>query len=208
MSRLLYIQASPRGERSKSISTANAFIKAYKEKNPSTEIDVLNIFEETLADFGPIAVKAKYTVMHGQSHTEEELTAWKDVEKNIERFKSADKYVFAVPMWNFSIPWRLKQYIDILIQPTYTFVTSEEGYKGLLENKKVFISYARGGDYSSEQAKAYDLQSKYFELILGFMGLTDIRSVVIEPTLMEGPDVANEKLEQAKSKAGKLAIDF
>ncbi|MHC4132147.1 MAG: FMN-dependent NADH-azoreductase [Planctomycetota bacterium] len=208
MGRVLYIQASPRGERSKSISTANAFIQPYTEKNPSDEIDILNIFEESLADFGPMAVKAKYTVMHGQPHTEEELAAWKDVEKNIERFKSADKYVFAVPMWNFSIPWRLKQYIDILVQPTYTFVATGEGYKGLLENKKVFISYARGGDYSSKPTNAYDLQSKYLEQILGYMGLTDIHTIAVEPTLTGGPDVAKEKLGQAKVKAKKLAADF
>jgi FMN-dependent NADH-azoreductase len=48
MGRVLYIQASPRGERSKSIATANAFIQAYTEKNPSDEIDTLNIFEESL----------------------------------------------------------------------------------------------------------------------------------------------------------------
>jgi FMN-dependent NADH-azoreductase len=208
MSKILYVQASPRGERSKSIATANAFIQAYREKNPSDEIDILNIFEENLADFGPMAVKAKYTVMHGQSHSEEELVAWKDVENNIERFKSADKYVFAVPMWNFSIPWRLKQYIDILVQPTYTFVATEEGHKGLLENKKAFISYARGGDYSSEPTNVYDLQSKYFEQILGYMGLTDIHTIAVEPTLAGGPDVAKEKLRQAKLKAKKLAADF
>ncbi|MHC4758424.1 MAG: FMN-dependent NADH-azoreductase [Planctomycetota bacterium] len=208
MSRILYIQASPRGERSKSVTVANSFIQAYSEKNPSDEIDVLNIFQESLADFGPIAVKAKYSVMHGQSHTEEELDAWKHVEKDIERFKAADKYIFAVPMWNFSIPWRLKQYIDILVQPTYTFVTTDAGYKGLLENKKVFISYARGGDYSSEEAKAFDLQSKYLEQILGYIGLTNIFSISIQPTLSGGPDVAKEKLDQAILEAKKIADDF
>jgi FMN-dependent NADH-azoreductase len=208
MSKILYIQASPRGQRSKSIAIANAFIKAYKQKNPSDEIDVLNIFEESLADFGSMAVKAKYTVMHGQSHTEEELATWKDVEKNIERFKSADKYVFAVPMWNFSIPWRLKQYIDILVQPTYTFTTTEEGDKGLLEGKKAFISYARGGDYSSEQAEALDLQSKYLEQILGFMGLTNISSIKVEPTLAGGPDIMKKKSKQAQTDAEKIALSF
>jgi FMN-dependent NADH-azoreductase len=74
--------------------------------------------------------------------------------------------------------------------------------------KKVFISYARGGDYSSEQANAYDLQSKYFEQILGYMGLTDILTIAVEPTLAGGPDVTKEKLDQAKSKAKKLAVDF
>ena len=34
---------------------------------------------------------------------------------------SADKYVPAIPMWNFGIPYRLKQNINILVQPGYTF---------------------------------------------------------------------------------------
>jgi len=208
MSRILYIQSSPRGERSKSITVANTFVQTYTKKNPADQIDRINIFEEELADFGSLAVKAKYTVMHGKSHTPEETKAWQGVEETIERFKAADKYIFAVPMWNFSIPWRLKQYIDILLQPSYTFAVTDDGYKGLLENRKVFISYARGGDYSSEQAQDYDMQSKYLELILGFMGLTDIISIKVEPTLASGPDVANETLEQAKAKARKMALYF
>jgi FMN-dependent NADH-azoreductase len=31
--------------------------------------------------------------------------------------KSADAYLISVPMWNFSIPYMLKHYIDIVIQP-------------------------------------------------------------------------------------------
>jgi len=209
MSKILYIQASPRGERSKSIAVADAFILTYQEKNPSDKVEVLNVFEENLVDFGAIAAKAKYTIIHGQSHTEEELAVWKNVEKTIERFKSADKYVIAVAMWNFSIPWRLKQYIDILVQPGYTFGVNEDGsYKGLVTGKKVFISYARGGDYSSEQARSLDLQSKYLEQILGFMGLVDIQSIKVEPTLACGPDAAEEKVASAIEKAKQMAEEF
>lgn len=55
-------------------------------------------------------------------------------------------------MWNFGIPYRLKQYIDILVQPGYTFSYSpEQGYTGLV-NKPAAVVYARGGDYSSKEA--------------------------------------------------------
>lgn len=113
-------------------------------------------------------------------------------------------------MWNFSIPYRLKHYIDILVQPTYTFSFSpEEGYKGLVTGKPVFISYSRGGEYPvGSESEGFDFQTRYLEMISGFIGFTDIRSVVTEPTLMGGPDAAKEKREQAIDKAKEMARDF
>jgi FMN-dependent NADH-azoreductase len=45
-------------------------------------------------------------------------------------------------------------------------------------------------------------------MILGFMGLTDVRSVVIEPTLMAGPEVAAQKRADAIRKAREMARTF
>ncbi len=41
MSRLLYIQTSPRAQWSQSISAADAFIETYKRKYPAEEIVIL-----------------------------------------------------------------------------------------------------------------------------------------------------------------------
>lgn len=210
MARVLNIQASPRGERSKSISVTKAFIEAYIESHPDVQIDTLNLFAEDIPAFDGLAVQAKYTILHGKEHSAEELEAWKCVEEVIQRFTSADKYVVAVPMWNFGIPYRLKQYIDVLVQPGYTFTFSpEEGYKGLVTSKPVLVAYARGGEYpAGTDGEAFDLQKKYFELVLGFMGFSEIRSVVVEPTLMGGPEVAAEKVAQAVDKAKQIALEF
>jgi FMN-dependent NADH-azoreductase len=210
MSKLLYIKASPRVERSKSTTVSNAFIDTYRQKNPDDVIDILNLFEESLPAFDGFVVQAKYVILHGQEHSEEELQAWAVVEKIIERFVSAEKFVLAVPMWNFSIPYRLKQYIDVLVQPGYTFSYSEdEGYKGLVLEKPLLTVYARGGEYpTGTEAEAFDLQKKYIELIFGFMGFEDIRSIVVEPTLMAGPDVAKDKLQQALEEAKTTAEEF
>jgi len=209
MSRLLYIQASPRIERSYSIAVAEAFVSAYKQANPKDEVITMNLFKKDLPFFDGLTVKAKYTILHGLKHTPEELAAWKKVEELIGEFKSADKYVLAVPMWNFGIPYRLKQYVDILVQPTYTFSFSpKEGYKGLVLGKPVFVAYSRGGAYEQgSAAEAFDLQTKYLQLILGFIGFTDIRTLIVEPTLA-GPDVAKQKRDEAIAKAKEMAKAF
>jgi len=210
MSNLLYIQASPRGQRSHCITVADAFIEAYKQKHPDDKIVTLNVFDASIPSFDGLAVQAKYTILHGQSHSKEEQRVWKDVEEVIEQFTSADKYVFAIPMWNFSIPYRLKQYIDLLVQPGYTFGYSEDkGYEGLVVGKPLLAIYARGGEYpAGSEAEAFDLQTKYIKLIFGFMGFEDIRSVVVEPTLQGSPDVAKSKEQEAIDRAKEIAADF
>ena len=210
MSRVLYIQASPRGKRSHCITVADAFVEAYKQKHPDDDIVTLNVFDASIPNFDGPAVQAKYTILHGKSHSKEELQAWKEVEKVIEQFTSADKYVLAVPMWNFSIPYRLKQYIDLLVQPGYTFSYSEDiGYQGLVVGKPMLVVYARGGEYPvGTEAEAFDLQTKYIELIFGFMGFEDICSVVVEPTLQGGPDVAEARRQAAIGEVQKIGADF
>jgi len=210
MSRILYLQASPRQRRSHAIAVADAFVESYRQLHPKDEMAHLNLFAAHLPPFDGFAVQAKYSILHGQEQSEEEQAAWKAIEVVIETFKSADKYVLAVPMWNFGIPYRLKQYLDILVQPTYTFSFSpKDGYKGLVVGKPAFIAYARGGEYpAGTPGEAFDFQKKYLECILGFIGITDIRSVVVEPTLAGGPDVAAKKREAAIIKAREMAKDF
>jgi FMN-dependent NADH-azoreductase len=208
MSKVLYIQASPMEDLSYSLAVAGEFINAYKQKNSGDQIETFNLFTAQLPTFDGFTVRAKYKIVHGQPYIPEESKAWQSVEALIKQFTAADKYVFAVPMWNFGIPYRLKQYIDILVQPTYTFVVTPEGaYKGLVTGKPVFIAYARGGDYSPQQEQMVDFQKRYLELILGFIGLTDLRSVVCMPTLA-GREIGAQKRTDAIAKAKQLAAQF
>ena len=103
----------------------------------------------------------KYAIMHGQKFTPEEDAAWQQVVALAEHFKSADKIVISLPMWNFGIPYKLKHYIDVLVQPGLAFSFSPEtGYKGLITGKPLVAIYARGGAYGpGSGAEGYDAQS-------------------------------------------------
>lgn len=209
MSRLLYIQASPRLGRSHSIAVADAFLEAYSAKNPADQVVRLNLFERELEPFDGLRVESRYLIMHGKERTERHQEAWRSVEEEITEFKSFDKYVMAVPMWNFMIPYRLKHYLDILLQPAYTFApTPEGGYQGLVTGRPVFISYARGGSYpAGTPAEAFDFQSKYLSFILGFMGFSDIRQVFVDPSLGD-PEVFGKNKAAAMEEARKIAAGF
>ncbi len=191
MAHLLYIEASPRKARSKSISVARAFLEKYQTVNPHHRITTIDLWQKKLPEFDNFTIDAKYQVMHGQGFTPDQQKAWQAVVDLCDEFKAADKYLISLPMWNFGIPYKLKHYIDVIAQPGQTFSFSPEtGYTGLVTGKPVTVVYARGGAYGSEQAKGLDLQKGYMDLLLGFIGFTDIRPIVFEPTLGSPDDVA------------------
>ncbi len=206
MARLLYLQGSPRTQRSKSKAIADAFIDAYMVDHPGSETQRVDLFEMDLPALDNLALQAKYNLLHGQPSSAAEQSAWKGVERVIEQFVSVDLYVLSVPMWNFGIPYRWKQYFDVIVQPGYTFSYSpEEGYRGLVTGKAAVVCYARGGDYSLSEMGGLDHQKPYMETILGFMGFEDIHSVVAQPTLMGGPEATEQVMQGAIERARELA---
>ncbi len=207
MAHLLYIESSPRKQRSASIAVSKTFLDAYRKAHPQDKITVIDLWQKELPPFSGDVIDAKYAIMHGQPHTEGQIKAWKAVEDLIAEFKQADKYVISLPMWNFSIPYKLKHYIDLLVQPGYAFtVTSKGEYQGLIVGKKAALIYARGGAYGTDGA--FDLQKRYMETILGFIGLTDLTSILIEPTLRGTPEGKKKILDEAHARAQTLASKF
>ena len=130
--------------------------------------------------------------------------AWEEIVMHIERFKSADAYLISTPMWNFSIPYVLKQYLDIIVQPKFLFRYTQKGVEGLVKDKKMVVITSRGGDYSAADSQKIDFQEPYLRAIFGFVGLTDITFVICQPTDM-GADIERKKVESAKSLAQKAA---
>jgi|SRR5579871_2772301 len=205
MSTLLHIEASPRGDRSDSITVAKHFVETYRAAHPGDKVETLDLWHAGLPEFdGPI-LDAKYAVLHGQKHTPEQLQAWQKVIQIADHFKASDKYVISLPMWNFGIPYKLKQFIDVFVQPGVAFSYSPEtGYKGLVTGKPVVVIYARGGAYGPGTGmEAYDAQSSYMKQILGFIGFTDIKEIFVEPTLAKA-----DAVENGRKKAAELASAF
>lgn len=209
MARLLYIEASPRKDRSASINIAKSFISEYERTHPDDVVETLDLWANHLPAFDGHVINSKYVILHGLEHTDEQRQAWKAVENIISQFTNADKYLFSLPMWNFSIPYKLKHYIDVIVQPTYTFSFSpEEGYKGLVTGKPIAAIYARGGAYAPATGlENFDLQKAYLEHILAFIGFSNFQTILIEPTLAP-PEQKERSMEAAREQAKAIAANF
>jgi len=208
MAKLLYIESSPRKNRSRSIQAAEAFLETYREANPDDQVVTMDLWDKAIPAFDGYTIDAKYQVLHGEDFDSEQQAAWQTVIDLCDEFKSADKYLFSLPMWNFSIPYKLKHYIDVITQPGQTFSFSPEtGYSGLVTGRPAVAVYARGGSYVSEQTSGMDFQRTYLNLWLGFIGFSEIDEVLYEPTL-GGPDDVAQAESDALSKARQLGGRF
>ena len=200
MPRLLFIEASPRKARSATSELANELIHAYRSKYSNAFVDHLDLWAKPLPEFDQAALDAKYAVLDGTTFTAPQRAAWNTITTMIDRLKAADVVVFSVPMWNFSIPYKLKHYLDLVLQPGLSFGhDAERGYFGLVNDKKAVCVFASGGEYKAgTPEEAIDFQSKYLHFALGFIGITERHEVRVAPTL-QGQARTQEAKAQAKT---------
>ena len=93
----------------------------------------------------------------------------------------ADTIVIGAPMYNFSIPFPLKAWIDQIVRRGRTFSYGPEGPKGLLKDKKVFVITSRAGAYGpGSPMERADFQEPYLRFILGFIGIQDVTFINAE----------------------------
>lgn len=209
MKKILHIIATPRGDLSRTLKVSGTFLKELKSKYPGCDIDTLDLFKDMIPPLTLKAVNGKYVLLASKDLSGDLKEAWRDIELSIVRFLSADAYLISTPMWNFSIPYVLKHYIDVIVQPKYLFRYTDKGVEGLAKNKKMVIITSRGGDYSAASpSHAYDYQEPYLRAIFGLVGITDIVFINAEPMDALGQDAAEEKIKQAQGLAAETAEKF
>ncbi len=206
-SRLLYIEASPLKARSHSIGVARAFLDAYRAARPGDTIDEIDLWAAPLPPFDGETIEAKFAVLRRQQLAPAQMARWEAVRAVSRRFNAADRYVFSVPMWNFSIPYPLKHYIDVvtLVGENWTW-SRETGYGTVFSGKKALLVCASANEYTGEAADS-DFQKPYLRRWLRFIGITDVREIGIAPTLADPASVARTNA-LARAEAARLAPLF
>lgn len=205
MKKLLHIIASPREEESRSLQVSNPFLEIFLQKRPDFIVDELNLSKEELPDLGIKNVSGKYTLLEGEDLFGRLKESWAEIVQHIERFLFADLYLVSTPMWNFSIPYTLKHYIDLIVQPKYLFQYTKKGPEGLVKNKKMIVITSRGGQYDTNETSRLDYQEPYLRAIFGFVGLTDIHFIKAEGMDSGSREERQQRLDAAIAAAKELA---
>jgi FMN-dependent NADH-azoreductase len=208
MTKLLHVSSSPRAGASESLAIAETFLAELHDVSPEIEVGTWDLWDGSLPEFGPAAATAKMAVFAGADPAGDAAAAWAAARKTFERFAAADHYLFSVPMWNHSIPYILKQLIDVVSQPGMVFgFDATTGYSGLLTGRTATVIYTSAvyGD-GSDRRFGVDFQSPYFSEWLRWAGITDIQQLSFQPNLVTADAEAGRRAAHAAARKAARAL--
>ncbi|EGQ7687414.1 TPA: FMN-dependent NADH-azoreductase [Vibrio parahaemolyticus] len=194
MSRVLALKSSILGDYSQSNKLVEDFIK-------NVDQDKLTV-RDLAANPLPVLDLAVATALRATKDLSQEQQAVVDLSDTlIEEVKAADTLVIAAPMYNFTIPTQLKNWIDLIARAGVTFKYTENGVQGLIEGKKAIVVTTRGGIHKDSPT---DNVTPYLRTVLGFVGITDVEFVYAEALNM-GEDAASKGILEAQSQLATMA---
>ncbi|MFS2125408.1 FMN-dependent NADH-azoreductase [Pseudomonas sp. Pseusp97] len=174
--KLLHIDSSILGDNSASRQLSAELVAAWAAAEPGVEVTYRDLAADAISHLSSASLVAAGTPAELRDAAQKHEAALG--EKSIEEFLGADAIVIGAPMYNFSIPSQLKAWIDRIAVAGKTFRYTENGPQGLAGGKKVIIVSTAGGIHAGQPTGI--AHENYLELVLNFLGITDIEVVRAE----------------------------
>ena len=189
----LIINAHP-DPQNKTAYCTNRLVDCLTEKLPDATVlnlyneDIPELTAETLPLYGSV-----YDDKSSLSKREQQILARRA--ELIEQFKAADRLIIAMPMHNFTVTSRLKDYLDNIIMGGQTFQFSENGPQGLMGGHKALLVQSSGSVYSTGPLAPWEQSYPFLRTVFGMLGFDSTDIVRAEGTMDPhiGPDVAVER---------------
>ncbi|SFS66419.1 FMN-dependent NADH-azoreductase [Paenibacillus sp. BC26] len=197
MNKMLIINAHPKVESASSISSnvLQHFVKTYKELNPSASIEQINLYSEEVPAVDQTVLSAWDKLAKGETITAEEQKVTSRMAEVLQQFKSANKYVIAMPLHNFNISSKLKDYMDNILIPRETFKYTENGSVGLLKDgRSLLVIQGSGAVYTNNDwYTEVEFSHKYLKSMFQFLGVEDYQIIRAQGTAVLNRDEILEK---------------
>lgn len=195
---ILQINSSVRADASHSSRLANELVQALLGNFPEAKVTLRDLGRTPQPMLDEVALQALFTPADKRSAEQATRVALDDA--LIAELQAADVLVLAAPMYNFTIPVQLKNWIDAISRAQVTFRYTANGPEGLLTGKKVRVVLTRGGVHRNTPS---DTMTPYLTTILGFLGMTDVEFIFAEGMAM-GPDAEQAAFAAATQQIEKL----
>lgn len=197
--KLLIVRAHPLGsDLSRTMQLADAFLAGFRESHPAALVEDINLYSAAVPEIdldllsGWAALKAGEPFLHLDPMQQAKLTLF---ENYTMQFLSSDLVVVANPLWNMSVPTRLKAWIDTVCRAGVTFRYTPDGKaEGLAAGKKVIHLQASGGIFDGK-----DPASSYVRAVFRFLGceVTQMHAEGMDQQPERAADIMTEALERA-----------
>ncbi|PEK87752.1 FMN-dependent NADH-azoreductase [Bacillus mycoides] len=211
MNKTLIINAHPKVDDTSSVSikVLNHFLVSYKELIPNNEtIEQIKLYDDVVPMIDKTVLSAWEKQGNGQKLTDEEQKVTERMSEILQQFKSANTYVIVLPLHNFNIPSKLKDYMDNIMIARETFKYTETGSVGLLKDgRRMLVIQASGGIYTNDDwYTEVEYSHKYLKAMFNFLGIEDYQIVRAQGTAVLDPnEVLQNAYKEVEEAASRLA---
>ncbi|GIO56798.1 FMN-dependent NADH-azoreductase [Paenibacillus cineris] len=209
MEKLLVINAHPKVEDASSVSLTvlRHFLEAYRNLNPEGPIEQIDLYSEDVPCIDRLFFSAQEKMQKNERLTEEEQRLTSRMSDILRQFKSAKRYVIAMPLHNFNIPSKLKDYMDNILIAKETFAYTDKGSIGLLtDGRNVVVIQASDGIYTNQDwYTEVEYSHRYLKSMFNFIGV-DYQIIRAQGNhSLKRDEVLAKAFQEAESAAASLA---
>ena len=198
MTKILQIKTSIFLNQGWSSRLSDELVEALKTKFDAPEVVIRDLAQNPIPHLDASGFLAFLEKPESRSPGQQALVAASD--KLVEELKSSDIVVIGLPLYNLDIPSTLKSWFDQISRAGVTFSFTEQGVKGLLSDRKVYLVATRGGIYSGTPL---DTQSAFVRNFFGLIGITDLEFIYAEGMNM-GDDPQAAGLASARAHIARI----
>ncbi|QLG89099.1 NAD(P)H-dependent oxidoreductase [Chitinibacter bivalviorum] len=197
---LLHIDSSILGDHSVSRQLTQEVVESIRLAEPLVNVAYRDVSTDALVQLDGALLAAKGTPAELRNAIQAHQVAM--AEAVMAEFLAADVLVIGAPMYNFSIPSQLKAWIDMISVAGVTFKYGANGPEGLAGDKRAVIVATAGGQHAGTPTGIAHIE--YLRVLLGFLGISDIRVIAAEGLAM-GPTVREPALLAARAEIRAVA---
>lgn len=207
--RVMHVDASPKRTGSTSKMLSAYFISQLQKNMTDLEVDYIDTSIQTPPHLTHDFIEAMYTLPPHRSRAMQETLSYSD--NLCARLLMSDILVFAMPMYNFSMPSSFKALIDNLIRPGLTFCINQDGSTtGKLTRQQVLFITTRGADLRPAISPwAYmDALTPALKSVFSFIGMDAPAFVDVQPLDNHDQRARDAILTQAYQQLDEIALQW
>lgn len=205
--KVLHVDASAKRERSNSRALSRYFIDRLRREGVELDIDYLDVTVDTPAHVTEAFAIATYTPEQERTPAMKATLAASDA--LCRRLLDADALIFAMPMYNWSMPSAFKAYIDNITRTGLTYVFAEGGrIEGQLQRQKTLFITSRGADLRAAPFSSMDALTPALKAAFGFIGVANPTFVDAQPLQFSDQQARAEALERAHRELDAVAAQW
>lgn len=171
-------------------------------------VEELDLWQTDLPELDGRMLESRYRLINGEDVDPVFASRWDELRARVDHLLGFDIWLFSLPMWNFGMPYRLKHFLDLVIQPTMAFTNDPSGAITCHGTGKTAVLVGAGAlDTSPGTAlSALDFCLPHLRQCLQvYFGITDIHAIRAMPTF--GPmNEVDSAMAVARSEAEALAL--